>query len=167
MLRDGRKVVIRPLARGDCAALAAFAADLSRGGIQYIPDDFQNPAALARLAPVVRHARQLVALAGDAIVGYAAVHRLSGESRRVGEVELVVAAGWRNGDLGRALAAALLGAAHELQVAELVVELPEEQVADRMNFERLGFSIEGVLEGQIRDQYGQRANLLVMANQLD
>jgi len=44
--------------------------------------------------------------------------------------------------------------------------LPEEQIAARVIFERLGFSIEGVLEGQVCDQHGRYYNLLVIAYQL-
>jgi GNAT superfamily N-acetyltransferase len=169
LLGDGRMVAIRPLAAGDRAALMAFARALLQEGHEYIPDDFQNPELIGRLITMSRaaHWRQLIASSGDAIVGYSAVRRLTGWSSHVGEAHLVVSAGWRCIGLGSALAEAILDAAHQLEVTQIIVEMLEEQAAGRTIFERLGFSIEGLLEGQVHDQHGRQHNLLVMACQID
>lgn len=168
-LRDGRTVVIRPLADGDRAALTAFGRTLPQDDISSIPDDLQNPEVIAWLVNMraAAHWRQFVATAGNAIVGYSALRRLAGSSRDVAEVYLVVSAGWRRSGLGSALAEATLDAAHELEVTQVVAEMLEEHVAGRVIFERLDFSIEGVLEGQVRDQHGRYHDLLVMAYQID
>src|SRR5262245_6470306 len=86
-LREGRTVVIRPLDAGDHAALTAFCQALPQDDRRYIPDDLQRPEVFARLAKpqVVMHWRQLVALAGDMIVGYSALRCLAGCSPDVGE----------------------------------------------------------------------------------
>jgi L-amino acid N-acyltransferase YncA len=168
-LRDGRNVVIRPLAFGDRAALTAFGRALPQAELHCIPADLQTPEAIARLVTLsdTAHARQLIAAAGNAIVGYSAVQQLSGRSREVGEGQLIVSAGWRHCGLGSALALAMLDAAHELEVSQVVVELLVEQIAGRAILERLGFSIEGALEGQIYDRYGRYHDLLVMAYRID
>jgi ribosomal protein S18 acetylase RimI-like enzyme len=169
LLGDGREVAIRPPLASDYAALLAFCRTLPQGGHEYIPDDFQNGEQIGRLitTPPGASARQLIASSGDAIVGYSAVRRLSGWSSHVGEIQLVVSGGWRCAGLGSLLARAILDAAHELEVTQVILELPEEQAAGRAIFERLGFSIEGLLEGQVRDQHGQHHNMLVMARQID
>jgi RimJ/RimL family protein N-acetyltransferase len=169
LLGDGRAVAIRPLAGGDRADLMAFARALPHDDHDYIPDDFQNPDLIGRLITMspADHWRQLIASSGDAIVGYSAVRRLSDWSSHIGEVHLVVGAGWRCIGLGSALAAAILDAAHELELTQVIVEMLEEQAAGRAIFERLGFSIEGLLEGHIRDQHGRHHNMLVMARQID
>jgi N-acetylglutamate synthase-like GNAT family acetyltransferase len=149
----------------DRAALTAFGHALPEGDFQYISDDLRTPEVIGRLLAQRADARwlQLVAAAGDAIVGYAALQRQAGWSGDIGEIRLAVSAGWRRSSLGSALVAAILDAAHELDMAQVVVEMLEEQVAGRLFFERLGFSIEGVLEGQVCDQHGRSQNLLVMA----
>jgi L-amino acid N-acyltransferase YncA len=164
VLRDGREVVVRPLDAGDRLALMAFGRALPHYDLEYIPDDFASVEVIDRLLNmrVADHWRQLIATAGDVIVGYGAVRRLAGWSSHVGEVRLVISAGWRRNGLGSVLAAAVLDAARELGVAQVVVEMLEEQVAGRAIFERLGFGIEGLLEDQVCDRHGRRHNLLVM-----
>ena len=167
-LRDGRTVIIRRLEAGDHAALTAFGQTLRQDELRYIPGDFQLPEAFARLVKpqVAAHGRQLVALAGDTIVGYSALRCLTGCSR-VAEIDLVISAGWRRTGLGKALAGAVLDAAHDLEVTQVVAEMLVEQVAGRAIFEQLGFSIEGVLDGLVCDQHGQHHDLLIMAYQID
>jgi L-amino acid N-acyltransferase YncA len=168
-LRDGRTVVIRSLAFGDRAALTAFGRALPQAELHCIPAELQSPEAIARLVTLSGTAqyRQIVATAGNAIVGYGAVQQLSGRSREVAEGQLIVSAGWRHCGLGSALAMAMLDAAYELEVSQVVVELLAEQIAGRAIFERLGFSIEGALEGQVCDRYGRYHDLLVMAYRID
>jgi RimJ/RimL family protein N-acetyltransferase len=169
LLEDGRAVAIRTLAAGDYAALLAFARALPHNDYEYIPDDFHDPELIGRLIAMspAAHWRQLIASSGDTIVGYSAVRRLSGWSSHVGEILLVVSAGWRCAGLGSVLAGAILDAAHELEVTQVIVEMLEEQAAGRAIFERLGFSIEGLLEGQVRDRQGRHHNMLVMARPID
>jgi len=165
MLRDGREVVVRPLEAGDRLALMAFGRALPHYDLEYIPDDFASVEVIDRLLNMraADHWRQLVATAGDAIVGYGAVRRLAGWSSHVGEVRLVISAGWRRNGLGSVLAAAVLDAARELGVAQVVVEMLEEQVAGRAIFDRLGFGVEGTFGNHALDRQGQRHTLMVMA----
>ncbi|HET9222963.1 MAG TPA: GNAT family N-acetyltransferase [Roseiflexaceae bacterium] len=169
LLGDGREVAIRPAVASDYTALLAFSRALPLHDYEYMPDDFQNCELIGRLTTLspAAHWRQLIACSEDAIVGYAAVRRLSGCSSHVGEIQLNVSGGWRCAGLGSLLARAILDAARELEVTQVIVEMPEEQAAGRAIFERLGFSIEGLLEGQVRDRHGQHHNLLVMARQID
>jgi GNAT superfamily N-acetyltransferase len=168
-LRDGRTVVIRPLDAGDRAALTAFGHALPQDDLRYFPDDLQCPEAFARLVKpqVAAPGRQFVAVAGHMIVGYGALRCLAGCSCDVAEIDLVVSAGWRRSGLGKALAGAILDAARDLELTQVVAEMLVEHVARRAIFERLGFSIEGVLEGLVCDQYGRHYDLLVMAYQID
>jgi len=163
-LQDGREVVVRPLEPGDRSALTAFGRALPQYDLEYIPEDFQSAEVIGRLINMcsAEHWWQLVAAAGDAIVGYAAVRRLPGWSSHVGEIRLVVSAGWRRSGLGSVLAAAVFDAARTLDVNQVIVEMLEEQAAGRAIFERLGFGVEGLLEDQVCDRQGRRHNLLIM-----
>jgi ribosomal protein S18 acetylase RimI-like enzyme len=168
VLRDGREVVIRPLEASDRAALTAFGHALPQDDLEYIEDDFQNPEVISRLINMhmAEHWRQIVATAGDAIVGYSAVRRLAGWSSHIGKIQLVVSGGWRRNGLGTILATQILSIAHELGTTQAVVEMLEEQRRGQAIFERLGFRLEGILDDQVRDRQGRRHNLLILAYQM-
>ena len=80
VLGDERALVIRPLGEEDQAALLAFGAALPQDDLHYLEDDFQNSEIITRLinACLAENWRQIVAVVGDAIVGYSGVRRLPG-----------------------------------------------------------------------------------------
>ena len=163
-LRDGRIVIIRPLDDLDRRALLAFGRALPQRDLLYLQDDLSNPEIITRLinARYAENWRQLVASAGDQIIGYTALRRLPGWSRHVADINLVVSAGWRRYGLGTALAQAIVEAARDFQLEKLVVELFEAQRAAQAIFERLGFQIEGRFRSHAIDRQGQRHTLIVM-----
>jgi ribosomal protein S18 acetylase RimI-like enzyme len=165
VLGDERVLVMRPLDEDDGAALLAFGAALPADDLLYLEDDFQSWEMIRRLlnACLAENWRQIVAVVGDAIVGYSAVRRLAGWSDHVAEIVLVIGLERRRSGLGSALAQAIFEAARELGVSKVVVEMLEEQQAGRAIFERLGFGVEGRLSAHARDRVGQPRNLLILA----
>jgi len=165
VLGDQQAVVMRPLGEDDHAALLAFGAALPQDDLLYLEDDFQNSEIITRLinACLAENWRQIVAVVGDAIVGYSAVRRLPGWSNHVADIILLIDAYWRRSGLGTALAQAIFDAARDLGVNKVIVEMLEEQQAGRAIFERLGFRVEGRLSAHARDRHGQRRNLLILA----
>jgi ribosomal protein S18 acetylase RimI-like enzyme len=167
-LHDGRVVTIRPLDELDRRALLAFGRALPQDDLLCLEHDLTSPEMIERLinARFAENWRQMVALAGDQIVGYAALRRLPGWSCHVANVNLIVSAGWRRYGLGATLAQSLIEAARELQIDKLSVEMIETQRAGRAIFERLGFQVEGRLSGHACDRQGQRHTLIVMAQRV-
>jgi GNAT superfamily N-acetyltransferase len=165
VLRDGREVLIRRLAEEDRGALLAFGSALPEDDRLYIEDDLESQEIITRLinAHAAENWRQIVALAGEAIVGYGAVRRLNGWSSHVADIQLIISAGWRHEGLGSAIAQAIFEAARELGAAKVIVEMVEAQSFGRSIFERLGFQVEGTLSAHVRDRHGQQHNLLVLA----
>jgi RimJ/RimL family protein N-acetyltransferase len=165
VLRDGREVTIRPLAEDDRARLLAFGAGLPEDDRLYLEDDLQSHEIITRLvnARAAENWRQIVALAGDQIVGYCAARQLAGWSSHVAEIQLLISAGWRHEGLGAQMAQAIFEAARELGAIKLIVETVEEQTFGRAIFERLGFRAEGALSAHVRDRQGQQRNLLLLA----
>ena len=165
VLGDQRAVVIRPLGEEDQAALLAFGAALPADDLRYLEDDFQNSEIITRLinACLAENWRQIVAVVGDAIVGYSAVRRLPGWSNHVADIILLIDEHWRRSGLGTALAQAIFDAARDLGVNKVIVEMLEEQQAGRAIFERLDFRVEGTLSAHARDRHGQRRHLLILA----
>lgn len=165
-LRDGRRVMVRPLGEADGPPLLTFGRELPIDDWQYLEDDLQRPEIIARLvnAHLAENWRQVVAVTDEGtIAGYAAVRRLPGWSSHVGALQVIVSDGWRRSGLGMALAQAVFDAARELGVAKVIVEIMERQRAGVAIFERLGFAVEGALSDHARDRTGQHHNLLVLA----
>jgi RimJ/RimL family protein N-acetyltransferase len=164
-LWDGRTATIRPLGENDRAALLAFGQALPQDDLLYLEDDFQSPEIIARLvnAHLAENWRQIVAAAGDEIVGYSAVRRLPGWSSHVADIVLIVNEEWRRSGLGTAMAQAIFDAARDLGATKVIVEMLEEQHGGRAIFERLGFRVEGTLTDHARDRLGRHHNLLILS----
>lgn len=168
MLRDGREVTVRPLEFSDRAAMLAFGRALPPDDRLYIPDDFESPDVINRLvsAHSADHWRQIVAVAGDMIVGYGAIQQQPGWSSHVAQLQLVVSSGWRRSGLGSFLAPLLLDGAREMGASKAIVEMIEEQVSGRAIFERIGFRVEARLANHARDRCGCSHSLVILASQI-
>ena len=164
----GRTFTIRRLREDDLDALLAFGAALAKDDWLYLDVDLQTPATITRLVNAVEASnwRQVVAVDGTTIVGYANVRQLPGWKKHVGDIALVVRADCRHGGVGAALARAVIGAAGELGVSKLILEIVEEQLAGRLIFKRLGFRLEGLLEDHAVDYLGNPRNLVLLSYQV-
>jgi len=168
-LRDGRAVTLRQLTESDGEALARFGATLREDDWRYLDIDLQNSATVERL--VIAHEaanwRQLVAVVGDEIVGYATVRQLAGWQSHVADIHLVIGEDVRGQGLGMMLARAAIEAGRDLGAAKLILQMVVEEGAGRTIFDHLGFREEGVLVRQARDAEGTEHDLLMLALLLD
>jgi ribosomal protein S18 acetylase RimI-like enzyme len=159
-----RTVSIRRLREDDLDALLAFGAELAKDDWLYLDVELQTPATITRLVNAVDASnwRQVVAVDGTAIVGYANVRQLPGWKKHVGDIALVVREDYRRTGIGAALARSVIDAAGELAVTKLILEIVEEQLAGRLIFKRLGFRLEGLLEDHAADYLGNARNLVLL-----
>ena len=164
-LRDGRIATIRPLSEEDRSAMLAFGQALPEEDRTYMEDDFHSPEIINRLvnAHAAENWRQIVAEHEGTLVAYGAARRMPGWSSHVADIVLIVNADWRRNGIGTLMAQALFDAARNLGGTKVIVELLAEQTAGRAIFERLGFSVEGVLRGHAHDSRGGLHDLLIMA----
>ena len=164
-LQNGQTPTIRPLGEDDRAALLAFGQALPQDDLLYLEDDFQSPEIIARLvnAHQAENWRQTVAVSDGEIIGYSSVRRLHGWSSHVADIVLLVSPKCRRSGVGVALAQATFKAARDLGASKVIVEMPEEQLAGRAIFERLGFRVEGTLSKHTRDRQGKYHNLLILS----
>jgi L-amino acid N-acyltransferase YncA len=156
-------MTIRELTSDDLDPLAAFFAAQSERDLTFIREDAHDR---AKYDHSLREADQprFIAIDGDVIIGYSAVERLSGWSRHVGELRLVVDPTRRGGGIGRVLAQKALSAAVNAGVRKVVVELAVEQQNAISMFSGLGFTGEALLRDHIRDGDGQLHDLVVLAH---
>ena len=82
-------------------------------------------------------------------------------------LEIVVAPGWRGRGLGAALVASAVELAYGAGVSKLIAPALFTAAPALALFRRLGFQIEALLRGQVRDAEGQPHDLVLMALDLE
>ena len=110
----------------------------------------------------------VLALEGDAVVGYATVARDGLDwTAHVAELRILVASGWRGRRLGRVLVDQAFAIAREAGVTKMMAQMTESQTAAQAVFKRFGFTREAVLRGHVRDREGRLHDLWVMSVNVD
>src|SRR5713226_2585465 len=148
-LRDGTTVAIRPLLADDREEICNFFERVPEDDRAFLKEDVidrrEVEAWLDMLDPNTETV--IVAEAADRIAGTAILRRAAhGWSRHVGEIRIVADPDTRRQGLGQMLA--------------------EQKGAIRV-FELLGFRKEASLRNHVRDRYGNKHDLVVMANDLE
>ena len=166
-LKDGREIVIRPLARGDFDMLYAFFQALSEEDRLYMRHDVRDPHLVRKWAEELdfKHVIPLVAVAGDKIVADGTLHIAThGWMQHVAHLRLVIATTHRTIGLGTRMARELVALAEERGLEKLQVHVIEDQVVSVRMFQSLGFEIVSVLQEMVKDQDGRKRNLAIMIN---
>lgn len=166
-LKDGHRVVIRPLNTGDFEKLCAFFEALPEEDRLFLRHDVTNPEVVRRWVERIDFNRviPLVAEQGGKVVGDGTLHWANhGWSRHVGNIRLVTARTHRGVGLGTVIARELVALAEERELEKLQVQVIEDNVGSVKMCERVGFKMEAVLKDLVKDQRGQRRNLAIMTN---
>lgn len=141
-------------------------AQLAGGGSFVLRTDITAPSVVDAWIEDLRKGNTVTLLAegADRIAGYASVHRDEARwTRRVGEVRINAATGYRGAGLGRALAAEIFEVARSLGLKKMAAMMTQDQTGARTAFERLGFTVEAMLTDWVEDRRGHPRDLLVMS----
>jgi ribosomal protein S18 acetylase RimI-like enzyme len=157
---------IRRLEPGYEAAFGRFLARIPDRDRTFFKDDVDDPEVIAAWLRG-RRAACALALAGDEVVGYVGVFKLTGWSSHVGEVRVVVDLQHRGRGIGRALARHAMREALALGLTKTVVEVVADQEAAIGMFNALGFQPEALLADHVRDQHGEVRDLMILAHSVD
>jgi RimJ/RimL family protein N-acetyltransferase len=157
---------IRRFESTDGEALKAFSSRLPDEDRNFFKEDVLEPGTLERWI-ADEHARRLVAVDEYQIVAYAGVLPLTGWSRHVAEIRIIVEPARRRRGLGQALGRAALKEAWQLECRKIVVEVAAEQESTIAMFQMLGFEPEALLREHARDRSGELRDLLVLAHHVN
>lgn len=164
-LKDGKKVVIRPLTPKDLDKLMAFYRSLPPEDRKYLRVDVTDRRVVAERIPATGQGPvfRIIALFKDKIVADGALE-LSGEEwrRHQGEVRLIVARPFRRKGLGMIMIRELYFLAAARNVATVVAKMMRPQKAAQTIFHRLGFREEALLPDYVKDLTGRTQDLLIM-----
>ncbi len=166
-LKDGREVVLRPLAQDDFDGLFAFFQALPEEDRLFLADDVSDPALIRKWTDELDFKKviPLVALDGDRIVADGTLHIAAGGwMRHLGHIRLVTARTHRHTGLGTIIARDLVALAGERNLEKIQAHVIEDNVGSVRMFETVGFKKAAVLANVVKDQHGDERNLAIMLN---
>jgi RimJ/RimL family protein N-acetyltransferase len=164
-LKDGSRVLLRPLGAGDQERLVAFFQSLPEKQRLYLRHDVTDPKVIKSWTEHIDYSRvfPLLALAGDRIVGDVTLHRIPhGWKRHIGTIRVVVAPDYHNKGLGTLLIHEMVELATEFGLEKLWAELPLNVPAAIALFRKAGFSSKAVIEGLVKDLRGRNTDVVIM-----
>lgn len=166
-LRDGSKVLLRPVVKEDEEALYQFFKGMSKEDRLYLRDDVASREIIHGWMENIDYEKVLPILAfdGDKVVADATLHRNPhGWMRHVGEIRMSVAGSHRGKGLARIIAAEIFQQAVGLGLDKLVAEMLTIQNNAQRVFTRLGFQEEAILKNHGMDATGKKHDLIIMSN---
>lgn len=165
VLKDGSRVILRPLAQEDRDKLLDFFRRVDDRDLMFLRSDVRDPAVIEDWVSHIDLTRvfPLIAEADGRIVGDATLHmRKVGWKRHLGNVRVVVAKEYQGKGLGTLLVNEIVDLAAEFGLEKLVAEIHLLSTAALSLFKKAGFSAKAVFEDLVKDQTGQRGDLVVM-----
>ncbi len=165
VLKDGSRVILRPLVKEDRDKLLDFFRRLEEKEISFLRNDVRDPAVIDHWVDNIDYSRvfPLVAEAEGRIVGDATLHmRKVGWKRHLGNVRVVVARDYQNRGLGTLLINEIVELAGELGLEKLLAEIHLQATKALTAFKKAGFSVKAVFEDLVKDPAGKSSDLVVM-----
>ncbi len=164
-LKDGTRVILRPLVKEDREKLLDFFRGLDAKDILFLRSDVRDPAVIDHWVNHIEYSRvfPLVAEFEGRIVGDATLHmRKMGWKRHLGNVRVVVAKDFQNRGLATLLVNELVDLAGEFGLEKLVAEIHFQAQGALAVFKHAGFSVKAVFEDLVKDPAGKSSDLVVM-----
>jgi RimJ/RimL family protein N-acetyltransferase len=165
-LRDGTALTVRALIPQDRAQMGEFFEHVPEEDRVFLKEDLLNREEVEIWLDEIDVDRETVILAmTDRIVGVAVLERQRhGWSRHVGEIRIVADPAVRRNGLGHLLAETVFDLAQHSGLEKIFAQMVADQPGPIRVFKRLGFRTEATLNDQVKDRYGKKHDLLVMAH---
>lgn len=147
-LRDGVRVLLRPLAKEDYEELLEYYSHLGKDDLIYMRHNVKDPQVVKDWVDNLNYDKvlPLVAVVKDRIVGSASLHYFEGPKRHIAEFRLFLAKDFRKRGLGMKMTRSMIDLARKHDVHIIVGEVIAEQTKVVRAFEQLGFKAQCLLE---------------------
>lgn len=165
VLKDGTRVILRPLVKEDRDKLLDFFRRVDEKDLLFLRSDVRDPAVIDHWVNHIDYQRVFPLLAEHEgrIVGDATLHmRKVGWKRHLGNVRVVVAKDYQNRGLGTLLINEIVELAGEFGLEKLVAEIHLQAHTALTAFKHAGFVTKAVFEDLVRDPAGRSSDLVVM-----
>jgi len=165
VLKDGTKILLRPMVAEDQDALYEFFKGVSEEEARYLRDDVKSRLLIESWAKNLDYSRTLpiLAIKDDIIVADATINRRrSGWKWHLGTVRIFVHKDYRNRGLGELMVDELTRIAYRLGIEKLVLEIPDTNTAVINTFAKVGFHRAAVIPNMAKDRQNMPVDLAVM-----
>ena len=165
VLKDGTKILLRPMVTEDQDALYEFFKGVSEEEARYLRDDVKSRLLIESWAKNLDYSRTLpiLAIKDDIIVADATINRRrSGWKWHLGTVRIFVHKDFRNRGLGELMVDELTRIAYRLGIEKLVLEIPDTNTAVINTFAKVGFHRAAVIPNMAKDRQNMPVDLAVM-----
>ena len=165
VLRDGTKILLRPMVLEDQEALYEFFKGVSEEEARYLRDDVKSRLLIESWAKNLDYSRTLpiLAIKDDIIVADATINRRrSGWKWHLGTVRIFVHNDYRNRGLGELMVDELTRIAYRLGIEKLVLEIPDTNTAVINTFTKVGFHRAAVISNMAKDRQNMPVDLAVL-----
>jgi len=168
-LKDGSKVLLRPMVADDQDALYEFFKGVPREDSRYLRDDVASRLLVEKWAKNLDYTKTLPILAvkNGAIVADATINRRrSGWKWHLGTVRIFVHKDFRKVGLGRLMIEEVCRIALKLDLEKLIVEIPDINRAAITAFNKTGFSRVAVIPNLVKDRENRPLDVVVMTKDI-
>ena len=165
VLRDGTKILLRPMVLEDQEALYEFFKAVSEEEARYLRDDVKSRLLIESWAKNIDYSRTLpiLAIKDDIIVADATINRRrSGWKWHLGTVRIFVHNDYRNRGLGELMVDELTRIAYRLGIEKLILEIPDTNTAVINTFTKVGFYRAAVIHNMVKDRQNMPVDLAVL-----
>jgi acetyltransferase len=163
-LKDGARVLLRPLVAEDRKLLIDLFAAAASDDTKYLRDPITDAEHVGRWVDQLDygHVVPLVAIAHDQIVGDATLHFRRGPSRHIGELRIFLSKDFRRRGLGTHMLRTLIDLARKAGLYMLRAEVVVDQVKVIKAFQSLGFQPNCTFEDTFMFPDGSTTDTMVM-----
>jgi RimJ/RimL family protein N-acetyltransferase len=164
-LKDGTKILLRPMVTEDKDALYQFFKEVPREDTRYLRDDVESVLLIEKWANKLDYNRTLpiLALKGGEIIADATINRRrSGWKRHLGTVRIFVHKDYRGVGLGRIMIKELSDIAYKLEIEKLLAEIPDVNTSAITAFTKAGFHRAVVIPNLAKDRDDMPLDVVVM-----
>ena len=169
-LSDGRPVSFRLMQAGDKEKVLGFARSLPPDDLLFLRTDITEPALVDEWIGNIEKGATVTVLAevDGEMAGYASLHLEQARwTRRVGEIRVQVGVAYRGAGLGRQLNAQIFRLGQARGLKKMAAMMTPDQAGARAAFEKIGFSVEALLQDWVVDRTGRPRDLLIMSHDLE
>jgi len=140
-MRDGARVLLRPLVKTDLQALIDFFVPVSEEERRYMRHNVNDPKLISSWVENIDYDRvfPLVAVSGERIVGNATLHFNEGPARHRAEMRIFLAKDFKHRGLGSKLLQALIDIARRRNIYLVEVQVVADNVEVVKAFQKVGF----------------------------
>jgi L-amino acid N-acyltransferase YncA len=167
-LRDGVRVLLRPMVRDDRDRLLEFYGSIGEEDLRNFRHYVKDPALIKDWCDNLDYEKVLpmLALVKDRIVGNASLHYFEGPKRHIAEVRLFLAKDYRRRGLGMKMVRSLVDIARKQDLRVLIAEIIAEQPKVARAFEQVGFSPRCTLEDFFMYPDGDTSDIVLISMNL-